>query len=477
MQVDIAVVGAGGAGLAAAVAAAEKGAKVVVLEKRNMPGGNSAVAESFLAAESPAQQWALEDAPRDTLFKMAMEFAHWRINPRIIRAFIDKSGDTVRWLEEKGLEISWISAFYPNQVIRTEHQPKKGGADVIKVLMKSCEELGVKLLRQTPAKKVLTNAKGEVMGVVAEHEGKEITINAKSVIIATGGYAGNKEMLKKYSPFYSEVITSPEDYHTGDGILMALELGAATEGLGQLRLQGPSFQRVHGRASKARIFCAQPNTMWINNRGERFIDEAATFKHFESVNALLQQPGKISYTLFDEQIKRNIMEKGPIKIRQGVLYGQKTADLLLAEKELQLGVENGTVKIADSWDEIAKWVGVTPKVLKASVDEYNSFCSNGHDALFVKDRRYLVPLQTPPYYGMKCCANILTTQGGIKINHHMEALNSDDNPIPGLYAVGDDTGGWEPETYNVNLSGSGLGFALNSGRIAGENAAQFSGKK
>jgi fumarate reductase flavoprotein subunit len=477
MQVDIAVVGAGGAGLAAAVAAAEKGAKVVVLEKRNMPGGNSAVAESFLAAESPAQQWALEDAPRDTLFKMAMEFAHWRINPRLIRAFIDKSGDTVRWLEEKGLKIYWITAFYPNQVIRTEHQARHGGADVIKVLSKCCNDLGVTMLRQTPAKKVLTNAKGEVTGVVAEHEGKEITINTKSVIIATGGYRGNKEMLRKYTPWYTDDILSPEDYHTGDGIMMALEIGAATEGLGQLRMCGPNFQSFGGRISKARVFCAQPDTMWVNNRGERFVDEGTTFKNFESVNALLQQPRKVCYTLFDEQIKRRIMEKGPIKVRQGVFYGQDKGDLVNAEKDLLKGVKDGTVKIADSLDEIAKWIGVAPKVLKASVDEYNSFCSHGHDDLFAKDRRYLVPLQTPPFYAVKGFASVLTTQGGIKINHHMEALNSEDNPIPGLYAIGDDTGGWEPDTYNVNLSGSGLGFALNSGRIAGENATHYVNKK
>ena len=140
-QTDIAIIGAGGAGLAAAVAATERGAKTVLLEKLNAPGGNSKRAESFFAAESRAQQRVLVDAPKDVLFRMAMDYAHWKINPRIVRAFVDKSGDTVRWLEEKGLVIDWISPYYPNQVIRTEHQAKKGGTDVVKVLLKACKEL------------------------------------------------------------------------------------------------------------------------------------------------------------------------------------------------------------------------------------------------------------------------------------------------------------------------------------------------
>ena len=469
-RTDVVIIGAGGAGLAAAVAAAEKGASVVVLEKRNMPGGNSARAESFFAAESPDQQWALVDAPTDVLFKMAMDYAHWKINPRIVRSFVNKSGDTVRWLEEKGLEIFWVSPYYPNQVIRTEHQAKRGGLDVVRVLVKSCKDLEIQLLRQTPAKRILTNARGEVIGVIAATKEKELKIIARSVIIATGGYAENKELLKKYCPIYTEDIRSPEGPHTGDGLLMAMNIGAATEGLGRLRMSGPHFE---GSSRNVGVFCQQPNTVWVNKKGERFVDETTAFKHFESVNAVLQQPGKVSYTIFDEQIKRKIIEKGPIKIRQGVLYGPKKTDLAKLPEELQLQVDKGTVKVSNSWDEIARWIGADPKVLKSTIDEYNSCCDRGYDDVFAKDRRYLVPLRTAPYYAMKGRASIMTTQGGIKINHRMEVLNSQDEPIPGLYAAGDDTGGWEPDTYNVNLSGSGLGFALNSGRIAGENAAQY----
>ena len=117
-------------------------------------------------------------------------------------------------------------------------------------------------------------------------------------------------------------------------------------------------------------------------------------------------------------------------------------------------------------------MGATPKVLKETIKEYNASCDHGYDELMSKDRDYLFPLRTPPFYALKCYQGFLGTIGGIKINHHMQVLNHDDDPIPGLYAVGCAAGGWESDTYCLALSGSAFGFALNSGRIAGENAAK-----
>ena len=124
-------------------------------------------------------------------------------------------------------------------------------------------------------------------------------------------------------------------------------------------------------------------------------------------------------------------------------------------------------------DEIADWMGADSEVLKASVDEYNEACDKGHDPLFAKGRVHLVPLRTPPYYAIKGNSDFLDTIGGIKINEHMEVLDKEDNPIPGLYAAGVAAGGWQADTYCDILSGAASGFAYNSGRIAGENAATF----
>jgi fumarate reductase flavoprotein subunit len=476
IKTDIVVIGAGGAGMAAAVAATDEGAKVVLLEKRSAPGGNSARAQAFFAAESPAQKRLGIDAPRDVLFRMAMDYAHWKINPRIIRVFMDTSGDTVRWLEELGLGlIDRIPPLYPNQKIRTFHFPKNGGAEVVRVLRKACEDRGILLLRRTSASKILTNAQGEITGVMAlSKEYKNLEIIARSLIIATGGYGGNKELLKKYFPEYTKDTRSTGIPHKGDGLLMATEIGAAIEGA-TLQWEGPIFEGArHGPGVNK-----EPDMIWVNKKGERFADESVAANHFESVNALLQQPGKVSYTLFDEKIKQDVIERierGYIRYR-GLVPRARKADPPDFSDDLRTEAKKGTVLISDTWDEIAKWIGASRKVLKTTIEGYNNCCDKGHDKIFAKERRYLIPLRTPPYYAMRCYAIFLTAIGGIKINHHMEVLNKEDNPIPGLYAAGNDTGGWEPDTYNAVLSGHAFAFALNSGRISGENAAKYvSGK-
>jgi fumarate reductase flavoprotein subunit len=338
------------------------------------------------------------------------------------------------------------------------------------ILNKDCEGLGVRLLCETAAKKLLTDDKGDITGVRATAKEKELRIAAGSVIIATGGYGGNKKLLTKYNPYYNKNIVLKGIPNMGDGLLMATEIGSATEGLGLIHFSGHT---PHSASDDLMVASDEPNTIWVNRRGERFTDEAIGFNRFVSVNAVLRQPGSLSYTLFDDRITRNIIEKGVIK---GVGYiiapGTKLAGL---EKSLESGAKKGNVKISNSWDEIAAWIGIKPETLKKSIDEYNVCCDQGHDAVFTKDRKYLEALRTPPYYALKCYPRFLGTIGGIKINHHMEVLNHEDNPISGLYAAGVDTGGWEGDNYNAILSGTTFGFAINSGRIAGENAADYVG--
>jgi fumarate reductase flavoprotein subunit len=466
IQAEIAIVGGGGVGLAAAVTATENGAKVILLEKRKELGGNAAMAEGLFAAESPVQARVHIDARRSHLFRIAMQHSQWKLNPKLIRAFIDKSGETIEWLESKGLSFT-CHPYYPNQVPVVWHCYEGGRDKLAKVLINNSQELGVKVLKETAATKILTDSAGRVAGVRVSTKGKEQDIAAKAVIIGTGGYAGNKEMLKKYCSFYSEEMPCYGLPHMGDGIKMAIEIGAATEGLGNIQKGGPDF--VGSR--DLRVVAWEPNAVWVNNRGERFIDEAAGYKKFESVNALLRQPGRVSYSLFDENIKKSIMESGVV-MGLGLMVLPQTR-LPHIDQDLKIEVEKGVAKVAPSWDEIAEWMGAEPAVLKATIDEYNTFCDNGCDPVFDKERRYLTPLRTPPYYALKCYVGFLGTIGGIKINHRMEVLDKEDNPIRGLYAGGVDTGGWETDTYNVELAGTTLGFSVNSGRIAAENAVKY----
>jgi fumarate reductase flavoprotein subunit len=468
IETDVVVIGGGGAGLAAAVAAAQRGVSVTVLERRRSLGGNSVRTLGAFAAESPVQRRMRIDTRRDVCFKLAMDYSHNKINPKIFRAFLNKSGDTIRWLEEQGLKIFDVPFFFPGQVVRTWHCARGGGAAFINVLAKSCQALGVRVITQARAKRLLLDEKGNLTGILATRKGEPLQVTARSVVIATGGYAGNKKLLEKYYPLDTENIFRIGLPHMGDGLLMATEIGADTEGLGTLQLVGPGFLD----SIVLSYLAIEPNTIWINKKGERFIDERSGLKQFESVNALMRQPDRLCFTLFDSEIKQFLVDNG-LTSGRGDTYREQRVKPTAWLEDLQLEAKKGTAKIADSWDEMAKWMGVDPKVLKATVEDYNTACENGYDPVYGKDRMFLKPLRTPPYYALRAYPGLLTTIGGIKINEHMEVINKDDNPVPGLFAGGNDTGGWVSDTYDINLAGVTFGFAINSGRMAGESAAKF----
>lgn len=427
------------------------------------------MAEGFFAAESPAQKRLNIHARRDSLFILAMEFSHWKLNPRIVRTFIDKSGDTVRWLEERGLTIEKIPPLFPGQTDPVWHVPLGGGKAVVDLLLKACLEIGVTLQYETRAKQLRVKEKGAVAGVVATKKGAEIEIPAKGVIISTGGYGGNKRLLKKYCPLYTNDMTRQGLPNMGDGLKMATDVGAATEGLGMLHFVGPNTAKAPFNLLNSVV--GQPQTIWVNRKGERFTNEGYSFHIFEIVNALLKQPDKVTYTFFDEGIKNHIIKNMQI---EGIGIGRgRIQDL---DKEMARHIDKGLAIKTSSLDNVATFVGARPEDLESTVDEYNAFCDQGHDDLFAKDQKHLIPIRTPPFYALKCYPAFIGSIGGIKIDHHMQVINSNDDPIPGVYAVGVDAGGWEDGTYNARLSGSTFGFALNSGRIAGENAAAYVAK-
>lgn len=478
MKADVVVIGGGGAGMAAAAAAAEKGASVILLEKRGL-GGSSALAFGIFAAESPVQERAGAVCRRDDCFKIAMEWAQWKINPLIVRAFIDKSGDTVRWLENKGVEFD-ASMFRPGQ-FATAHQIKGRGYALIKSLEQNCSEMGVRILTHAPAKKILIGKSGRITGVIAKKDGKEFTIDTASVIIATGGFAGNKKLLKQYCPDYHdgmEIIGIP---HTGDGLLMAMQAGAATEGMGNLLLGMP--RKLHPpydeppdleippplRQAGLIFFATDPHTLQVNKRGQRFLDESIGF----GANAIVRQPDNICFSIFDSNFVRTFAEQdrpGP----PGPPGGGPKITLKDWEQYLRAKVKKGVIKISNSLNEMADWMEINPGVLQQTIDEYNAACDRGYDRVFAKDPKYLLPVCNPPYYVIKWAASCLNTMGGIKINENTEVLNKDDYPIPGLFAAGVDTAGsWESPTYCMKIAGHAFGWSVVSGRLAGENAAEY----
>ena len=462
---DLVIVGAGGSGLSAAVAAASRGLRVRVIEKRRMAGGTMNMLAGLVAGGSPTQKRAGINISADDLFLKQMQYSHWTLNPRIVRTWLNRSGETIRWLEEKGIHFEMFSMF-SDEAPTSWHYGLRVGSDIVKALLKECRNLAVQFSFETRATRILLDNSGRVLGLAAQSGEKEIEIKAKAVIIATGGYGGNRDMMAKYCPYYvnAQPTTGIEIAHTGDGLQMAFEAGADNEGLGNLLLCGPCFVGGFGAFHLA----IEPTTIWVNKDGRRFIEEGLDCSPFEAPNAMLRQPEQVCFSLFDEAVKQQVIQHGYIRPDAATV-----SPVERIEGALQENFKKGNLSVSSSWDEIATWTGTVPAILKSTIEQYNRFCDTGHDGEFAKKAKYLKALRTPPYYAAKCYPWHLGSIGGIKINERMEVLDKNQQWIRGLYASGSDAGGWSASTYNRHLAGAGASFAINSGLIAGENAAGY----
>jgi fumarate reductase flavoprotein subunit len=472
---DIVIVGGGGAGLVAALTAAEQGIKnIVVLEARNTPGGNSFFAEGLFALNDRLKKPADVQSLKDRLFQNTISYTHHRSVPRLVRLLIDESSKTLVWLQEKGFRFEWRNISHNSEIPLYASDIKaktKTGEYIIKVIARECQDRGVKILCNTRAKKLLTNGSGNINGILAESDGKVVRFSTKGIILAAGGFAGNKTLLRKYVPLFSNDIHLGGVPNNGDGMLMAAEIGADTDDIIAIEMEGPAF--IWSRKLPV-TFTGHSSTVWINRNGERFTEEV--FEPFLCANNLNRQPGKVSYTLLDEYIKNFIIKEESVNIEKPVTEQKPTQGTKL-DKLLKAHAAKGRIKNAGSWDEIAKWIGVPTQTLESTIKEYNSFCKKGRDDFFNKDPAYLIPLRHPPFYAIRCYPNLLVTHGGIKINLKMEVIDKNGSPIRGLYAAGIDTGGIDADTYNFGLPGHSFSFALSSGRIAGKEAANYVSNK
>ncbi len=476
-ETDVIVVGSGASGLAAALTAAEGGAKVIVFEKERSPGGTSNFFEGTFAVESDMQRQRYITYTRDEAFKNIMEFSHWIANPRVVRAVVNESGPTISWLQQQGIEFSDATINMPDSP-RTYHIIKGKGEAVIKALVTKAKEKSVDIRLAAPVKRLIKEG-DRVVGVVVEDNGEDKQVKAKAVVIASGGYANNKEWIKKYTGFDLDVNLIPVGSvdKMGDGIRMAWEAGAGEENKSLLELfrtgpMGPEF----AMGSQLEIATIQPG-LWVNPRGERFCDESVAFYDSFVGNVNVRTKEAFSYTIFDEAAIQRMMEKGVDKnANVSTLPGTKLTDI---RRELKASLDRGSSEVfaADSVAELAGKMKVDPAVLQATVAEYNAFCEKKHDDLFAKDVKYLNPIVGPKYYAVRARTVFLGTMGGIKINERAEVVDKKDVVIPGLYAAGFDAGGMYGDSYPIKCS-SGLAsaFATNSGRIAGKNALKYVGK-
>jgi fumarate reductase flavoprotein subunit len=475
------VIGGGGSGLAAAVRAKELGVNdVLVLEKTGRPGGNAWVAVVMLGLGDRTRPEGDMTAWRDQTFEAMMRFSEWTNDPKLIRAYVDTYPEMVEWLIGKGMRFDVrgfdVGGQHASTLCLKERKgaykvtdPSRGpgfvGSTVVDLLVEDCRKLGVRVLTDNQAAKILLDDdETTVRGVLASGPDGEWIIGARAVILAAGGFGANEEMLRRYFPeqFRQEgpISTLCLGSSTGDGLLMAQDIGLQMGEDMDSGIMGPSH---HPWSHSLHEAVHRPEMLWVNKNGERFTNESLSIR---AMHALAGQPGGFLWALFDSATKEH-MTAHP-SARQKVFGGEDWLAPLDRELEKEARWKRRTVAIADSLDELAVKIDVPAHTLRATVERYNALCDADRDVDFVKPASFLKALRTPPFFavlGVRFCHG---TSGGVKVNERMEVTGRRGQRVGGLYATGDNTSGWVTE---IGLPGTTLGFAFTSGYIAGTQAA------
>lgn len=450
---DVIVVGGGAAGLAAAVAAAQKKASVCLVEKLPMLGGDTLRSTGYFSCVEPRRQKlnGVEDS-LENHFRQTMRAGDNLADPRIVRRMVEEAPKTVAWLEACGVLFQdSVYEIYGSDHRRCLKPVLPRGTAYIRALSQTAMSLGVKIMLETRLSDLHLDAQGRTLGVtVGLKTGLSMALRArKGVVLASGGFGANAEMVARYAPQLAGLPTDNSPGSTGDALLIAQKLGIKVEGLSYVECVAGN---PPGRKTHARLFLPADFVM-INENGKRFVEEDAL--RLQLTQAILQQPNRRCFTVFDRQ---GVERLDPIS--QKGLYQALVADEALSAKTLE---------------ELARQMRVPVNVFETEIERYNRLALIGESR---GNRRNLpgkcsrvgcTPLIEPPFWAYEVGLTVHYTPGGISVNELGEVLKTDGTPVPGLWAAGEVTG----SVHGANrLGGNGLTDALTFGRLTGEAAAQ-----
>ncbi|WP_353097569.1 flavocytochrome c [Tissierella praeacuta] len=457
LSADLVVVGAGGAGLTASLSAAQGGLDVILLEKMPMAGGASAMAGGGTNATGSKMQrsYGIEDTP-EMLFMDLMRNGSFSNHANTTWIYANTVGEAFDWLvAEDGAGLKYKDnepkPSAEHSVGRT-FSPEGAGSGVVTSLLEKVEALGVKVMYETPAKELMTENR-VVKGVKAvAKDGTTYEIAAKSVILASGGYGANEELLTDYvrSLAYAGAVSA-----TGDGLLMAQEVGADSINLDKVNIQPHSIVLPDGRGQHtyqgALAMYGGTGSVLVSDKGERFVNEQGSGA---SIKAKMEE-NKHSYLIMDEE-SFNLYTKTCIASKN------------YTEKQLNEWLEaNGTTTPifakGDTLEDLAKIIDISGDNLKETVIKYNGFVAKGEDSDF--GRKVSKPMnEKGPFYAVEMNLRYYASLGGLRINNNMQVVKADDTPIEGLYAAGEIVGGVLGDIY---APGALFGWAMTSGYNAG----------
>ena len=491
VDADVVVVGAGGAGMTAAITAAAEGKTVVILESQSMVGGNSVRATGGMNAgktvyqdenefgesagvEKTLKTAAEKYADNETITALAKtvseQWAAYQANPtgyfdsvelmeldtmiggkgindpELVETLCENSADAIDWLDEHGITLHNVSSFGGASVKRI-HRPVNAegktvsvGSYMIPLLQENCEKAGVKMMLDTTATEILTDANGAAVGVKATGaSGETVTVNAKAVILASGGFGANLDMVVKYKPELKGFMTTNAPGIQGQGIEMAEAIGAATVDMDQIQIH-PTVEA--NTAALITEGLRGDGAILINEEGQRFIDEVGTRDVVSA--AEIAQTGSYSWLVVD----------------------QAMAD---ASSVIQGYIKKGYTVTGATYEELGKAMGVDAAAFAETMEKWNGYVEAKNDPDFGRTS-FANPLNTAPYYAVKVTAGVHHTMGGLKINANTEVLNEKGEVIPGLFAAGEVTGG----VHGANrLGGNAVADFTVFGRIAGAAASDY----
>ena len=467
-QYDLIIVGGGAAGLSAASFAAEQGRTVLVLEAMPRIGGNGAFAEVLFALNSLEQKKRGVTCDVDGWFSLAMEHSHYKNNARLLRNLLEHTGENMDWLCAHGLKIAGLDPeSVPGLGAATHYtEGMHTGREVMNVLRKYCEgsEL-IEIRTKAPVQRLLTDETGAVQGVLAGEDGVETEYTGAAVLLACGGFGGNRELIHRIIPGINEAAFA----HLrgirmrGDGIRLAEAVGAEILSDGCFENAGPTFagdQTVMGLVTKR-------HAIWLNAQGKRFVNEGVGDNFVYGCNAVYAQPGHLCYVLLDETMVREAME-GPVDFLAGP--AAVNSGMAGLRRALEQEAEKGRVCMSRRLSDIAAFMGVPGVTLEQELAEYNGSCNAGKDPVFLKPQALLRPLTSGEFVCIRCGVDYILTHGGIRVDHQMRVQRADGSPVPGLYAAGVDISGLDANGYQVSMGGHSFGFSLTGGRWAAECA-------
>lgn len=481
-QTEIVVVGAGAAGFGAALSAVDAGKKVILLEKGNKTGGAGFFgAQGLFAVESRQQQATGEAYTLRDAYEEMMTYTHYRSNPAITKTVLAKSADTIDWLADHGLQTELVNSTQEAHQDRPKvyHQYiDKFGAE--EKMLAEFKQKGGQLLTETAAVG-LTKTDDHVSAVQIEHAGQRDEITCQAVIVADGGFIGNRELVTQALDIdYERLFSMGERKATGDGMQMLQSIGARIQVGGFENHAASVISKQNPKWHNQTIFTlTNLPFLWVNQTGQRFVNEDIVYDFALWGNIVYQQGGEY-YFVLDQATVDNLRTQTldwtdsferTFKSLQHAPVTHQVGPFPTIEADLAEAVAQGAAWCADSLADLAQQLNFTPD-FETGINAYNQAVANQEDEQFYKAPEFLrFKVAQGPFHAVRANSTSLGTIGGVDANARMQVLTPTGHPIIGAYVAGNSANGMYDTSYPT-IEGISCAYAWNTGRIAAESAVQ-----